>query len=223
MNGKGLFIGTLSNGKFEGYWYRSEDSREKYPFVLKQKQPSYYLDHYWVSKSIAGGIKLKLPREARLAVADTGDLLRGHMPYVQSIPRDEKVFEKGYRIHLPLEDSTIVSRFELEMAVYRDIDSLQQLLPVDTTASYPITELKLNDKRLEIFSYEEGTMEGSYQSTLYFYHDSVSHRSFLFHLSYSYTNPWVYGNPYSNEEYEGPYINDMNRLIEIVEMIIASL
>jgi len=223
LEGKGLFTGSFQDGQIKGFWYRSQDSREKYPFVLRKKSPDYYSGDFWLVRTLPTGDQLKIPRKAELKRVETGELFSGRMSGLHPINKDTARLQAGYVIHLPIEDSSIISGFSLEMGVYRGIDSLPQLFPGDTTAVRASEPLRLDNRTVRLLGFEEGTTGGSYHSKLYFFQGPGKEKTYLFILSYSYTNPWVYGNPYSRQEYEGPHINDMNRLIEIVETIIDSL
>jgi hypothetical protein len=223
LNGKGIFTGKWTNGQIEGFWYRSADSKEKYPFTLKRKDPPYYASDYWMTKKLSEGVQMSIPRESTLHSTDTSDLFNGRMIRSHSIKKDAQILNQAYTIQFPVRDSSIVSHLNLELAVYQGVDSLRQLLPADSPISFSVEELSLDDKTISLLEFEEGTASGSYRSKLYFYKQPGNQRSFLFHLFYSYTNPWIYGNPYSKDDYEGPRITDMNRLVEIVEMIIASV
>jgi len=223
LEGKGIFTGSIQEGQLKGYWYRSQDSREKYPFVLEKKAPDYYSQDYWTQQKIISGARLKIPHKGHVKKLQTRELFSGRMSQLHPVKKDSAFLQAGYAIDIPIHDSSIVSRFRLELGVYSGIDSLYQLLPGDTATARAGETLVLNDKQVELLGFEEGTTGGSYHSKLYFLQGQEGKYSYLFHLSYSFTNPWVYGNPYSKDEYGGPYINDMNRLIEIVEMIVSGL
>ena len=223
LEGKGIFIGTLKDGRFEGLWHRAQDSREKYPFELHEKDPDYYGSDYWTAHPLASGGQIKIPRNSSVERLPVDELFSGRISQLQSIVKDTAYLQQGYRIDLPVQDSAIVSRLKLELGVYRGIDSLQQLLPKEPAAVRAAEILRLDDKQVRLLGFEEGTTGGSYRSMLYFFRSAGNPQAYLFNLSFSYTNPWVYGNPYSKEEYEGPPVNDINRLVEIAEMIVGQL
>lgn len=222
LDGKGIFTGSFQNDKIKGFWYRSADSREKYPFVLSKKKPSYYSSSYWKNVRLASGGSLKIPSEGSISKLDPDRLFQGRMLRTDSIRKDSGNFVGGYDINIPIRDSSLVSRFNLHLGVYRDIDSLRQVLYVDSATTLPAEKLTVNSKQLVLLGYEEGTAGGSRHSRFYFYASSQNPYAFLFHFSFSFANPWIYGNPYSESDYEGPYINDLNRMIEVVEMISVS-
>lgn len=222
LDGKGIFTGSFKNGNIEGFWYRSADSREKYPFVLSKKDPSYYSSSYWKNVSLSAGGNLKIPSESSISRLDRDRLFQVSMLLTDSIRKDSGIFMGGYDIDIPIRDSSLVSRFNLHLGVYRDIDSLRQLLPLDSATTLPAEKIKVNSKQLVLMGYEEGTAGGSRHSRFYFYSGPQTPFAYLFHLSFSFANPWIYGNPYSKGDYGGPYINDLNRIIEVVEMISAS-
>ncbi|GEM_PF-2797186 len=223
LDGKGIFKGKMENGRIKGFWYRSEDSREKYRFTLHPKNPPYHQPKYWINRQLKGSNSIRIPREASLQMVERNAIFKGRLLQLQSIQEIPQHLEACYRIDLPTPDSSILDRLKLELAVYNDIDSLDQLMPLDTAAGMAADSLLLDDKSVEVVSLQEGTTSGSYHSKLYFYRNDQSEQAFLGHLFFYYTNPWVYGNPYSKQDYGGPHITDMNRLIEMVEMIIASL
>ncbi|MBS3777040.1 MAG: hypothetical protein KGY70_17715 [Bacteroidales bacterium] len=223
LEGKGIFTGSIQDGRITGYWYRSQDSREKYPFELEQKSPDYYSQDYWTFHKLDSDERLKIPRNSNISRLKPGELFSGRMSQLHPVKKDTAFLQAGYAIDIPIQDSSIVSRFSLELGVYSSIDSLWQLLPGDTSTARAAKSLVLDGNKVDLLGFEEGTTGGSYHSKLYFLQGQGEKYAYLFHLSYSFTNPWVYGNPYSKDDYEGPLINDMNRLIEIVEMIIASL
>ena len=223
MEGKGIFTGTIENGRIKGYWYRSQDSREKYPFELEKKSPDYYSQDYWTFHKIHGGARVKIPRNSHVRTLGQEELFSGRMSQLHPVNKDSTHLQAGYAIDIPIHDSSIVSRFNLELGVYQGIDSLYRLLPGDTTTARAAESLQLENRTVHLLGFEEGTTGGSYHSKLYFFNDPSAKQAYLFCLSYSFTNPWIYGNPYSKDEYGGPHINDMNRLIEIAEMIIDSL
>jgi len=222
LNGKGIFTGRMEGDTFEGVWYRSEDSREQYPFTLTRKDPDYNTESFWQRKTLETGGQLDLPRDAGIKAVSSDSLFSGRWARLHPLEVDAFPVEGAYRIQLPVEDTSIVSGFSLELGVYADADSIKQLLENDSSYVCGIRELELQGKKVELMSYEEGTTSGSHHSNFYFYRLPEQDRAYLFHLFYSYTNPWIYGNPYSKDDYQGPYINDMNRLIEIVEMIVTS-
>ncbi len=222
LDGKGIFTGSFQNGVIKGFWYRSADSREKYPFVLSPKDPSYYSSSYWKNVGLDSDGRLKIPSAGSISTLDSHRLFQSRTLRADSIRKDSGVFLGGYDIHIPIRDSSLVSRFNLHMGVYRDIDSLRQLLPQDSATTLPAERINVNSKQVVLLGYEEGTAGGSRHSRLYFYSKPQSPYAYLFHLSFSFANPWMYGNPYSEGDYEGPYINDLNRMIEMVEMIAVS-
>jgi hypothetical protein len=222
LEGKGIFTGTPQNGMIKGFWYRSADSREKYPFVISKKEPSYYRSSYWKNVGLASGGSLKIPSEGSIRTLDADRIFQGRMLRTDSIRKDSGNFVGGYDINIPIRDSSLVSRFSLHLGIYSDIDSLRQVLYVDSATTLPAEKIEVNSKQLVLLGYEEGTAGGSRHSRFYFYTSPQNPYAFLFHLSFSFANPWVYGNPYSESDYEGPYINDLNRMIEVVEMISVS-
>ena len=222
LSGKGIFTGRIKRDTFEGVWYRSEDSREKYPFTLIRKDPDYDSESYWQENKLETGNKLDIPHNASIKSLSVDSLFSDRWAGMHPLHFNAYPLKGAYRIELPVEDSSIVSGFNLQMGIYADADSLEQMLENDSSYACKVRELELNDKKVELISYEEGTSSGSHHSNFYFYRLPERNEAYLFHLFYSYTNPWMYGNPYSKEDYQGPYINDMNRLIEIVEKIVTS-
>jgi hypothetical protein len=222
LSGKGIFTGRIEGDTFEGVWFRSEDSREKYPFTLSRKDADYYAESYWQEKNLETGGKLDIPGNASIKSLSADSLFSDRWAGMHPLNLDAYPLKGSYRIQLPVEDSSIVSGFNLQLGIYADADSLKQMLKNDSSHVCKVRELQLHDKKVELISYEEGTSSGSHHSNFYFYSLPERKEAYLFHLFYSYTNPWIYGNPYSKEDYQGPYINDMNRLIEIVEMIVTS-
>jgi hypothetical protein len=222
LSGKGIFTGRIQGDTFEGVWFRSEDSREKYPFTLKRKDPDYDSKSYWIRKTLESGNTLNIPHDASIKSLSADSLFNDRWAGMHPLRFNAWPLKGSYRIQLPVEDSSIVSGFNLQLGIYVDADSLKQMLKTDSSHVCKVRELTLNDKKVELISYEEGTSSGSHHSNFYFYKPPEQKQAYLFHLYYSYTNPWMYGNPYSKEDYRGPHINDMNRLIEIVERIVTS-
>lgn len=224
LKGQGIFSGRINNGEISGYWYRSEDSRERYSFSLSEKKPEYYSEGFWRKIELHNGVNLKIPVNSEVAEIDKDQFMNNRMVLNQDFDRKTSQMEQVLSISFPIQkDSSIVSKFYLEIASYEGLDSLSDFLPDDTLVHCNTGEMVLGKNNLQWLSYEEGDTGGSYNSRIYFYRDSGANKSIMFHLFYSYANPWMYGNPYSQEEYEGPYINNLNSLVEIAEMIIGSI
>jgi hypothetical protein len=222
VKGKGIFTGKLSDGKLSGHWYRSEDSREKYPFRLEVKNPDYYDEDYWKS-AFLGENGIKIPINTEINEIDKEQFLNDQTVLCQDLLKKTDLLETTYSISFPLEDSSIVTKFYLEVGLYQHTDSLREFLPSDSVIRYHLSSSVLDGVHFQSLSHSEGDTGGSNNSRLYFYKETSNDRAWLFHLFYSYSNPWTYGNPYSEEEYDGPFINDLNRLVEIAETILGSL
>jgi hypothetical protein len=223
LKGNGIFSGHISNGQITGYWYRSEDSREQYPFSLKEKKTDYHAEDLWESFSLQEGSVLQIPSDAQADTLACDKFMNNQMALCQELDKKTDNIQSVNEICFSIPDSSIVSKFSLEIAVYKNIDSLSTFLPHDTIGRYRIDSMVINGKTFQFFSYGEGTTDGSYNSKIYFITPSAGKYSYLFHLFYAYANPWIYGNPYSKEEYDGPYINNLNHLVEFAEHIIGSI
>ena len=223
LKGNGIFSGHIANGQITGYWYRSEDSREQYPFSLKEKNTDYHTDDQWKSFSLHEGPVLQIPSDAQVDTIAHDKFMNNQMALCQEMEKKNSKMQSVYEICFSIPDSAIVSKFALDIAVYQKVDSLSTFLPHDTIGRYRIDRTVINGRTFQFLSYGEGTTEGSYNSKIYFITPSSGRYSYLFHLFYAYANPWIYGNPYNKEEYDGPYINDLNHLVEFAEYIVGSI